>query len=142
MIYYVLHWGTGTDGGFGDYSPPRWSELPVEVNGRTVWFSVEDHAREAVKELNRKSREVFFSAGRAQSYDGIFPIEYEYRAIRVPVGAECDASSGVELVVKDHGERWPWTEVAGYDPSGYPDDDDDEPFDWEAELIAQGRKNE
>lgn len=112
--YYVVHVGCGTDGGFGDYAPPRWSPEPVEVDGRTVWFSREAEAREAVEALNKASSAVFPYV----QYGGEFPVEYEYRKITSPQGAACDVDQAVALVTAAHG--------AGWSDSIYDDCDSDE----------------
>lgn len=106
MTIYVIHHGYGTDGGFGDYSPPYWSAYPLEVDGRTVWFDNEPEAMEAVAKLNIASRDAFYNAGKGGSYTGDFPLEYEYRAINPVHGPVCDASTAIALVTEVHGEAW------------------------------------
>ena len=132
--YYVLHSGTGTDGGFGDYSPPRWSPEPVSVNGRTVWFRTEGEAADVVEALNRMSMDVFYEAGKSCQYDGYFPVEYEYRAIRVPSGPASMTAEGINLVAELHKDDWDY--MPDYDEDDC--DEGEEPLDWEAELSAAG----
>lgn len=106
LTIYVIHHGYGTDGGFGDYSPPYWSANPLEVDGRTVWFDNEPEAMKAAAMLNIASRDAFYSAGKGGSHTGDFPLEYEYRAINPVHGPVCDVSTAVALVTKVHGETW------------------------------------
>ena len=104
--YFVLHVGRGTDGGFGDYSPPYWSEDPVSVDGRVIWFRTRNEADRSAAELNRASREAFWDAGHGGSYSGDFPVEYEVRRITVPESLPVGPLVGVTLIGGDHGQSW------------------------------------
>lgn len=103
--YYVIHVGRGTDGGFGDYSPPRWSANPVQIDGRTIWFALESEASSAVERLNEAASEAFPYV----QYSGDFPAEYEYRKITAPAGPSCDEEQAIALVTAAHGAEWPMT---------------------------------
>ena len=109
MIYYVIHSGRGTDGGFGDYSPPYWSADPVSVDGRTIWFSSESEADAAVKALNKAAADAFYGAGHGGSYTGDFPVEYEWRKIVKPTGAASDIEQAVALVALRDGDTWTYS---------------------------------
>lgn len=104
--YFVLHAGRGTDGGFGDYSPPYWSEDPVEDRGRVVWFITREEADEAVGKLNAAASEAFYSTGTHSSYDGMFPVEYEVRRITVPEHEPVRVPVGVWMVSRADRESW------------------------------------
>lgn len=104
--YFVIHVGRGTDGGFGDYSPPYWSEKPVEVDGRTIWFTDESDANAATAALNNASRESFYGAGHGPQYSGDFPVEYEVRRITPPKGNACLLDEALMLVAMSHVDQW------------------------------------
>ena len=119
MIYYVIHSGVGEDGGFGDYANPMWSEEPLSVDGKTIWFTNETDAKLAAQELNELSGEAFYGTGTHVQYDGEFPLEYEYRKITVPDSEPVNRETGVKMV-KDMDKQF-WK-----DPNGYYDLSDDE----------------
>lgn len=104
--FYVIHSGTGTDGGFGDYSPPRWSKDPVTINGEAVWLARESDAELVVSKLNQKSRDVFYESGKSMQYDGVFPVEYEYRRIRIPDNDPFTKTKAVDFIEAEHGASW------------------------------------
>lgn len=82
--YWVLHSGVGSDGGFGDYAPPTWSEDPVTVKGQVIWFGSAAEAKSVAGTLNDLSTNAFYETGTHCAYDGCFPVEYEVRKIVVP----------------------------------------------------------
>lgn len=102
----MLHVGRGTDGGFGDYSPPYWSEDPVAVDGRVIWFGTRGEADDAAAELNEESQTLFYSVGEHDTYDGYFPVEYEVRKIVVPESKSAGVRLGVTLVADAHKVKW------------------------------------
>lgn len=106
MIYYVIHSGYGEDGGFGDYSNPTWSEEPLSVDDKVIWFVRQEDAKRAVDELNDRSREEFMQTDKAGSYSGFFPMEYEYRKIVVPDSDPVGPKTAVKLVMKEHYHFW------------------------------------
>ncbi|AID58935.1 hypothetical protein PBI_GAIA_116 [Mycobacterium phage Gaia] len=132
--YFVIHVGRGTDGGFGDYSPPYWSEKPVEVDGRTIWFADESEAIAAVEQLNTMARDDFYNAGHGGLYTGDFPIEYEVRRITPPKGDACLSTEAVRMVSAAHASTWrasSWgddccEECGGFGHAGWPDCEDDD----------------
>lgn len=107
---FLIYGGHGTDGGFGDYAPPRWSRMPLKceanysTQGQYVWFETEDEAKKVVDSLNAASRKVFYASGTHGSYDGEFPYEYEYREIPKIDNPPFSADAGI-MVLTDE-EAW------------------------------------
>lgn len=126
--YFVLHHGRGTDGGFGDYSPPYWSEKPVEVNGRVVWFQTRGEAEIACEQLNEAASNAFYEAARANgrdmSYSGEFPEEYEVRRMFSPDNPSMSVEVAVKAITDSCLEDW---KTDGWLDEDYWEDEDVEP---------------
>ncbi|MCG7607142.1 hypothetical protein [Mycobacterium sp. CnD-18-1] len=101
--YYVLHSGVGRDGGFGDYAGVYWSDEPVKIDGKTVWFETETEAKSAVDRLNKSAESVH----RYVQYSGDFPAEYEYRRIDTPGCPPADGDMATWLIAEQDQEWWP-----------------------------------
>lgn len=106
MNYYIFHVGRGTDGGFGDYSPPYWSPEPVRVQDKVLWVKTESEAEALVEQLNQLAQDAFYSVGQHDSYDGLFPLEYEWRKISVPQAPALGYHEALQCMIEEYGESW------------------------------------
>lgn len=106
MDYYIFHEGRGTDGGFGDYAPPYWSSEPVTVQDKVMWVKTKDEAKALVEKLNEIAQEAFYSVGSHGSYDGMFPIEYEWRKINVPNAPALGYNEALQYMIEEYSEIW------------------------------------
>lgn len=104
--YFVIHYGAGEDGGFGDYSNPTWSYNPLEHNGQVVWFDNEADAEFVSLELNKRSADVFYAHGEHSQWDGHFPMEYEVRRMFVPENPAAEKDSILEKICESNEENW------------------------------------
>lgn len=87
---WLIYSGTGTDGGFGDYAEPVWSEEPVRAkDGRLLWFSDKASAERASEVLGKRESDAFYASGCHDAYDGDFPTEF--RAFKTYVPADMSA---------------------------------------------------
>lgn len=94
---WLIYGGWGTDGGFGDYSPPDWDEEPLRgPDGRLMWFEDRDRAEAFARLLSRREARAFAEAGRGGEWTGDFP--YEYRAFKayIPATAPMDGDAVAE----------------------------------------------
>lgn len=108
---YVIYRGQGDDSGFGDYCS-NWEDTPMTLNGDILWFNDREIAYRIAKELTDKSADKFYGAGRSDSYDGRFPIEYESREVVIPENAPSDLNYFQELVNQEQ-DDWDWFSLNG-----------------------------
>lgn len=80
FTYYVIVGGYGSDGGFGDYAPPTWSDPYLTKDGSTLFLS--GSAQKVVDTLNERSMRAFDQSVKPSEYDGNFPYEYHAFIIR------------------------------------------------------------
>lgn len=106
MDYYIFHAGRGTDGGFGDYSPPYWSSEPVKIGNKTLWVKTESEAEALVNQLNQLAGNAFYSVGNHDTYDGLFPLEYEWRKISVPQAPALGYHEALQYMIEEYSESW------------------------------------
>lgn len=106
MDYYVFHSGVGTDGGFGDYSPPYWSKDPVKVQGKVLWVKTESEAQALQDALNRLAGNAFYSIGNHVQYDGNFPLEYQWRKISIPPEPALGYHEALQYLIEEYSAKW------------------------------------
>lgn len=101
---YFIVAGHGTDGGFGDYSPPHYSD-PIRVGGEVLWFSEADDAEAVVSELNDRSARAFYATPRDQ-YGGEFPMEYKVISVPEPSGPAWGREQAITAVEVTDAPGW------------------------------------
>ena len=91
---FLIKYGQGLDGGFGDYCPPDWAcaQSVNDADGNPLWFDNAEDAEAFARRCSKYAEEKFYEVGTHDMYDGKYPVEYEVFSFSIPTTAAVEDS--------------------------------------------------
>lgn len=104
-VRYMIVSGYGQDGGYGDYSPPVYSDPITDKNGMVIWSDNPEKAYLSVEKLNEESSKRFYESGEHHDYSGEFPLEFKVISVSVTDNPPSSEDEIVDTVLDLYGDQ-------------------------------------